>query len=63
MPDTTTVTVTDGWAVFHNGQQHNGGTVLDVDAATAAHWTANGWATVGPPPTKGRARSTPTAGS
>ena len=49
--DTTTVsvTVTHGWAVFHDGQQHSGGIVLTVDADTAEEWTGHGWATPTPP--------------
>lgn len=46
---TVAVTVTHGWAVFHDGQQHSGGTVLTVDADTAEQWIGNGWATPTPP--------------
>lgn len=47
-PADTPVTVTDGWAVCWDGEQHHGGTKLAVDADTAAQWTAAGWATPTP---------------
>ncbi len=50
--DTTTavsVTVTNGWAVFHDGQQHSGGSVLTVDTDTAEEWTGHGWDAPTPP--------------
>ncbi len=36
--------VADGWAVFVDGEQHNGGTEVDVPADLAEHWTERGWA-------------------
>ena len=57
---TVAVTVADGWAVFHDGQQHSGGTVLTVDATKAEQWIANGWATPAPPVKARSARSVPT---
>ena len=40
---TVKVKVRDGWAVVADGEQHSGGTVLDVPADLAARWTAAGW--------------------
>ncbi len=39
------VTICDGWAVFHDGEHRTGGTVVEVDPATAQHWQERGWAT------------------
>jgi len=58
--DTTRVTVTDGWAIFHDGAQHGGGSALTVDATTAEQWITNGWATPAPPVKARSARSVPT---
>ncbi len=44
MADTVKVTICDGWAVFFDGEHRTGGTVVEVDPATAAHWTDRGWA-------------------
>lgn len=49
------VVIADGWAVFHNGQQHHGGTALEVDVPTAEQWLAAGWA-VTPPKKTSRSR-------
>lgn len=58
--DTTRVTVLHGWAVYHDGQQHSGGTVLTVDTDTAEEWITNGWATPALPVKARSARSVPT---
>ncbi len=58
--DTTRVTVTDGYAVYNDGKQHGGGTVLTVDTDTAEQWVSNGWATPAPPVKARAARSSPT---
>lgn len=38
------VTVTDGYAVYVNGEQIHGGDTIVLDQATAEHWVARGWA-------------------
>ncbi len=44
MADTVTVTVTDGWAVVYvNGEQHGGGSVVDVPIDLAEQWQQLGW--------------------
>lgn len=58
--DTVRVTVTDGYAVYSDGKQHGGGSVLTVDTDTAEQWIANGWATPAPPVKARSARSVPT---
>ncbi len=44
MSDTVKMTVTDGWAVYVDGEQHGGGSVVEVDTATASRWAERGWA-------------------
>jgi len=58
--DTTRVTVLHGWAIYHDGQQHSGGTVPTVDTDTAEEWISNGWATPAPPVKAPSARTGPT---
>ncbi len=40
------VRVIDGWAVFADGAQRNGGETLELDADMAERWAADGWVTV-----------------
>ena len=42
----TRVVVSPGWSVYVEslGKQVSGGTEVEVDAATAAHWCERGWA-------------------
>ncbi len=47
MAGTVKVTIRDGWAVFHDGEQHGGGTVIEVDNETAEYWIAGGWVSPG----------------
>lgn len=44
MADTVSMTVADGWAVFHDGEHRTGGTTVEVDEATADLWLERGWA-------------------
>jgi hypothetical protein len=55
--DTVRMTVTDGWAVYVDGEQHGGGSVVDVPADLAEQWQERGWAQVvdKPAPAKRRA--------
>lgn len=48
-PPTTTVVVADGWAVYHQGEQHHSGATLrDVQRDVADEWLAAGWVTATP---------------
>jgi hypothetical protein len=55
--DTATVTVVDGWAVFADGEQRTGGSVVDVPVDLSEQWEAAGWVTRGK---KSTARRRPT---
>ncbi len=44
MADTVRVTVADGWAVYVNGEQRGGGSVVEVPADVAEQWQQLGWA-------------------
>ena len=59
--DLVAVTVVDGWAVYADGEQHSGGSTLEVPPGTAEQWTAQGW--VQPAATAKAARRRPRAGS
>ncbi len=50
--DTVTITVADGWSVFLDGRQRDGGEQLQVDPATAEHWIGRGWAVPAPRATR-----------
>jgi hypothetical protein len=49
--DTVKVTICDGWAVFHDGEQHGGGSVVDIPTDLAEQWQQLGWAKAADKPT------------
>lgn len=51
------VMVRSGWAVFHIDRHRTGGEVVEVDAATAQHWTRSGWADLVPAAEPGKPSS------